>query len=176
MPRRPHLTRAVQHRLRRPLPTRVAGVAVSGVLLLAATSCGDGSVHVNPFDSSTADRSACQALIAALPTRVSDQPTHATSGSPYAAAWGDPAIVLRCGVGTPAEFTKFSACQRVNGVDWFAPESAYSDQRADVVLTTIGRAPRVDVLVPASDRPPVATLVDLATAIKAHTREVAPCP
>jgi hypothetical protein len=165
----------VQHLLRRPSPVGVAGVVVSAALLLGVTSCGGGAVHVDPFDSPAADRGACVKLIAAVPARVGNQRRRTTSGSPYAAAWGDPAIVLRCGVGAPAGFTPFSACQRVNGVDWFAPDSMFIDQGSDVLLTTIGRAPRVEVLVPARYRPPLATMVDLAPVITAHTRELAPC-
>ncbi|MCW2753511.1 MAG: hypothetical protein JWQ32_922 [Marmoricola sp.] len=165
----------MQHLLRRPSPARAAGVAVSAVLLLGVGACGDGAVHVDGFDSSAADRAACATLIASVPANVGNQRRHTTSGSPYAAAWGDPAIVLRCGVGTPAEFTRFSACQRVNGVDWFAPDRMFTDQSSDVLLTTIGRSPRVEVLVPARYRPPLATMVDLAPTILAHTREMAPC-
>lgn len=165
----------MQHLLRRPSPTRVAGVAVSALLLLGVSACGDGTVHVDPFESSAANRSACATLIGALPTHVSGKLRRTTSGSPYAAAWGNPAIVLRCGVGRPAGFTRFAACQRINGVDWFAPDSLYVDQSADALLTTIGRSPSVEVLVPARDRPPLATLVDLASVVAGHTREVAPC-
>lgn len=165
----------MQHRLRRPSPSRVAGVVVSAALLLGVSGCGDGTVHVDTFDAPAADRAACATLIGAVPSHVSGKLRRTTSGSPYAAAWGNPAIVLRCGVGRPAGFTKFAACQRINGVDWFAPDSAYVDQGSDAVLTTIGRSPAVEVRVPARDRPPLATLVDLASVILAHTREVEPC-
>ena len=49
------------------------------------------------------------------------------------------------------------------------------DQGADVVMTTIGRSPAVEVRVPASYRPSTAAMVDLAKVVKAHTREVSPC-
>lgn len=139
------------------------------------TACGDGSVHVDRFRVTAAGHDACPALLAALPSRVADQPRRRTSGTTYAAAWGSKAIVLRCGVGRPADYDKFSACQRANGVDWFVPEKVMEDQSADVVMTTIGRSPAVEVRVPASYRPATAPMVDLAKAIRAHTREIAPC-
>jgi hypothetical protein len=156
----------------------VAGVAAlaAGTLLLAG--CGSDDVHVGDYDVSTAGRAACPTFLEALPEQVSDQPSRAVTGSPYAAAWGEPgeaAIVLRCGVGTPTGFTKFSSCQRANGIDWFVPESQIEDQRADVLMTTIGREPAVEVLVPARYRPPVPAMVDLEQAIKAHTTETTPC-
>jgi len=122
-----------------------------------------------------AGHEACPALLGSLPTRVADQPRRRTTGSTFGAAWGKAAIVLRCGVGKPEHYDRFAACQRANGVDWFVPESIIEDQGADVVMTTIGRSPAVEVVVPASYRPSTAAMVDLATAIKQHTREVAPC-
>ena len=103
--------------------------------------------------------------MAALPAHVSDQSRRHTSGSPLGAAWGDPAIVLRCGVGAPEGYEPGSPCQRVNGVDWFVPEDQIEDQGSDVLLTTIGRSPAVEVAVPSDYRPPNAVMVDLADAI-----------
>ncbi len=93
----------------------------------------------------------------------------------YAAAWGDPAIVLRCGVPTPDGSDEFAVCQETNGVGWFVPEDQIEDQGADVVMTTIGFEPNVEVLVPADYRPPAAAMVDVAAAIKQSIREVKPC-
>jgi len=159
---------------RRPLPTRAAGVTV--LLALLAAGCGDGSVTIRNPDLPAADRAACTTLIDALPDRVDDLPRRTTKGSAFGAAWGDdPAIVLRCGVEKPKDFGKLSACQRANGVDWFVPDRIIEDQRADVVMTTIGRSPAVEVQVPARLRPTLAPMTDLAEAIKAHTELVAPC-
>ena len=60
-------------------------------------------------------------------------------------------------------------------MDWFVPEKMVTDQEADVVLTTIGRTPSVEISLPAEYRPPVAAMVDVAAAIKAHTRVVRRC-
>jgi hypothetical protein len=151
-------------------------LAASSLLLAGTLSgCGDGSAHVSSFHTPKSDRAACRALLTALPAKVDGKSARTTSGSRYAAAWGHPAIVLRCGVGVSVEFNKFSACQRADGVDWFIPDSDYKDQQSDAVLTTVGRSPRLDLLIPGSDRPPLAAMVDLAAAIKAHTRALSPC-
>jgi hypothetical protein len=151
------------------------GVAVLAALV-ALTGCGGSAVHVDDFRISAAGHERCQALLGALPARVADQHRRRSTGSTFAAAWGKPAIVLRCGVtGTPKGYDKFAACQRANGVDWFVPEQTIEDQSADVVMTTIGRSPVVEVTVPAHYRPATAPMVDLARAIKAHTREISPC-
>jgi len=146
---------------------------VLAVASFALSGCG--AVEVAATDASGAERRDCLALLDDLPHRVSERPRRETEGSPLGAAWGDPAIVLRCGVGAPEGYEPTSACQRVNGVDWFAPAEALTDQDEDVVLTTIGRKPAVEVVVPAEYRPPDATMVDLADAIKEHTEVVSPC-
>ena len=146
------------------------------LLLAGLSGCGGDAVDVRPTGVSGTDRTACTALVEALPSHVSDQPTRKVTGETKAgAAWGDPPVVLRCGVGTPKGYTRFAACQTANGVDWFIPDEAMQDQDTDVVMTTIGRAPDVEVVVPAEDRPPVAAMVDLAPTIKAHTRVTRRC-
>jgi hypothetical protein len=152
----------------------VAGVVVLATLL-ATVLAGCGAVHLDDPKVSAADRKACTALVKDLPHRVSERPRRETKGGDLGAAWGDPAIVLTCGVGTPDGYGPTSSCQRANGVDWFVPEDQISDQGKDVVMTTIGRKPRIEVDVPSDYRPPLATMVDLADAIKKHTRDVTPC-
>ena len=148
---------------------------MAGVGALAALVAGCGAVDVSADAGVRRRPAACQSLVDGLPQHVSGLARRDTEGNPLGAAWGDPAIVLRCGVGTPAGYQPASPCQRVNGVDWFVPEDALSDQGKDVVLTTIGRRPRVEVVVPARHRPPDATMVDLAPSIKQHTEVVSPC-
>jgi hypothetical protein len=140
--------------------------------VLATSSC---AVDVPDTEVSGAEREACTKLVDSLPDHVSDQEQRDTKGSSLAAAWGDPPIVLRCGVGRPAGYDRFSACQVVNGLGWFVPEQTIEDQGADVVMTTVGRDPAVEVKVPATYRPPDAVMVDLGQAVKAHTRLVKPC-
>jgi hypothetical protein len=123
-----------------------------------------------------ADARACTRLLDALPDAVSDQRRRAVSpAGAFAAAWGDPAIVLRCGVPRPAGFDRFSTCQVANDVGWFVPDAQIEDQSADVRMTTVGFAQNVEVLVPAGYRPPAAAMVDLAPAVKSSLREVQPC-
>ena len=75
------------------------------------------------------------------------------------AAWGDPAVVLRCGVDRPAALTATSEVLEVDGVEWFLEERPTA-----FVFTTVGRTPYVQVRVPAATprERAVAPLVDLA--------------
>lgn len=105
-----------------------------------------------------------------LPDSLADQPRRKVEDNPRGAAWGDPAITLRCGVTMPASFSRFSACQTVNDIDWYVPEKAIEDQNSDVVMTSIGRRPIVEVHVPAQLRPPASAMVDAGKILAAHTR------
>ncbi len=151
----------------------VAALCLGAVLGLAA--CGGDTVEVRGTGVTGAQRTACEELVADLPDRVADQGRRDTGGSRTGAAWGDPPIVLRCGVGTPATVGLTSQCQVADGLGWYVPLAGMNDQSTDVVMTTIERRPRVEVTLPARYRPPVAAMVDLTKAIKAHTRLVARC-
>ncbi|MCW2847819.1 MAG: hypothetical protein JWR90_1793 [Marmoricola sp.] len=148
---------------------------MAGVLALLALLLTGCKVDVPDTDVPTSQRQACRSLVTALPDHVSDQDRRGTTGNPLGAAWGDPAIVLRCGVGTPAGYDPLVGCQTVNGMDWFIPEAGMNDQQVDVVMTTYGRVPAVEVRLPAEYRPPVAAMVDLAATIAKHTKVVKSC-
>jgi hypothetical protein len=125
---------------------------------------------------SGADARACRALEDALPAKVADQSrVESDDGRGYGAAWGDPAIELRCGVPMPAGFDKFAGCQTANGVDWYVPESQQTGKAEDITMTTVGRSTNVEVRIPADYWPPVATMVDLAPAVKKALRAEKPC-
>ena len=83
--------------------------------------------------------------------------------SPRTAAWGDPAVVLRCGVGRPPGLTG-SEVVVVDRVGWVLAE-----RQAAYVFTTSDLATYVEVRVPRSTPRTAATapLVDLAAPIRA---------
>ena len=119
--------------------------------------------------------STCDALIRDLPDTVMDQGRRDVTPSPDAgsasgAAWGDPPIVLRCGVGRPAALTRSSRCDMVDDVGWF------SRRRGDGwAFTTIGRVAYVEVVVPGSYTPAANALADLASSISASVTIERPC-
>jgi hypothetical protein len=119
-----------------------------------------------------ADAGACRAFLNKLPgTLDGQQRREVTPGDALGAAWGDPAYVLRCGAQLPEEYSQSPTCDRIEGVDWFVPESAASDQTQDAVLVTLGRSPSIELTVPAKRRPPVDALIELAEYIKANTTQ-----
>ena len=133
----------------------------AGVVVFLTASCGGyGAVDVDPFTTESDTADTCSALLDDLPQVVDDAIRRDVSPADLpAAAWGQPAIVLRCGVSMPEEFDAFASCHVTNGVGWFVPESQVEDQQADVVMTTVGRVQHVQVVVPARYRPPAAAMV-----------------
>jgi Protein of unknown function (DUF3515) len=143
-------------------------------LAFSLAGCDSEPVEISSTTPATADLDRCRHLIDAVPETVSDEHRReVTPDDALGAAWGDPAIVLTCG-GT-WQVPAAANCQEVDGVDWYAPESQFADQDADVVLTTIGYSPVVRVEVPARYRPPAAAMVDLAPAIKKTLKHVSAC-
>jgi hypothetical protein len=87
-----------------------------------------------------------------------------------AASWGQPAIVLRCGLAALGPTT--DQCLTVDGVDWVIGPST-----DPLVATTYGRAPAAELSVPASyGRENLsAALVDLAAVAGALPRDGHAC-
>jgi hypothetical protein len=140
---------------------------------LATAGCSH-TLSVDAPQGSGAAARACAALVRALPARVADQPRRPVDPGPgYAAAWGDPAIVLRCGVRRPRGLDASASCQVVDGVGWFIPETQQTG--GPVTMTTVGRAENVEVRLPAAYFPPATAMVDLAPAVRRTIREVRPC-
>lgn len=86
-----------------------------------------------------------------------------TPDSRSVAAWGDPAVVARCGVGAPGPTDV--ECVEVDGVGWI-PESLSDGIR----FTTFGTEPAIEVLVPATYSPEPLLLPAFSAAAKALPR------
>jgi hypothetical protein len=126
------------------------------LVVLALTACsGGGSAPPAP----QAGSAACSALEQRLPRRVLDA-ERGSSDDAGTALWGDPAIVLRCGLAPPGPTS--TPCTVVNDVDWL-----FEDGDDEIRFTSYGREPAVEVTVPLSyGRGNAASaLVDLAGAV-----------
>ncbi len=123
-----------------------------------------------------AEARACAELIEALPDEVdgAEQVEVSPADAP-AAAWGDPAIVLRCGVPMPSEFDDYATCHETDGVGWFIPDDQVTGAATEITMTTIGRDVNIEVALPSVHWPPATAMVDLAPAIKQTTEELDGC-
>jgi len=142
-------------------------------LLIAVAGCSSaddsGSVAVPDPDAKAAK--ACQNLDKALPRTVDGLDRHDPEPrSALTAAWGSPAIILRCGVARPPKMIDPKVANgddpkaiggRVNGLDWLMEKRDDGSTR----FTTAERLAYVEVTVP-KGRDTSGMLVDLAAPIK----------
>ena len=142
MPGRPYLT----------------ATALGATLLVG---CGLGTVDVEPHDVETGSEQACAQLIKTLPDVVSDAVRREVEpASEQVAAWGDPPIILRCGVRLPAEYRRDAQLLDVEGVGWFPV-----DGNGGTFFTAVDGQPYVEVAVPDDYAPEAVVLADLAAAV-----------
>lgn len=112
-------------------------------------------------DAATTD--ACVKVFAKLPVQLGNlDPRKTDTNSSFVAAWGDPAIVLRCGVGKPAALNSPNGAglQDVNGVLW-QPDL----RKNQAVFTAVDRAVYVEVTVPSGADNPLTLLTGALTAL-----------
>jgi len=149
-------------------------------LVALLSACASGPVAVDVPDVPDDEAAACRALVAALPDEVDgEERREVTGGDGRAAAWGDPAIVLRCGVPMPEEFSSTASCLEANGTGWFVPDAvlASDDQSRDVTMTAVGVRPRVEVFLPGDYRPDGVANASarIGSVVADQLEEVRPC-
>jgi len=107
----------------------------------------------------------CSALVAALPTTLSGRVSRPVTGVPAgtAAAWGDPPIVLRCGVPPPASYVPGTPVISVQGVDFDTYPIG-----GQIRWTAVGRRAYVQILIPNTIEGQGALIADIAPVIAAH--------
>jgi hypothetical protein len=152
----------------------------AGVLALALVlaACGKEPVSIETLRLTTADEAACQRVANALPDTVDGQSRRKTQpAEALGGAWGDPPIIAECGVPVPATFNRTSPCQTADGVGWYVPDDEFRDDSSDLVISTAGYRPILQVTIPAKYRPEglAAAMVQLAPMVKEYTQLVKPC-
>jgi hypothetical protein len=117
-----------------------------------------------PEDTSAATVTTCAKVISALPLQLAGADVRRTASNPPSSsivAWGDPAIVLRCGVARPANLNPSLTAElfEVNGVLVLPAKTSSA-----TVFTVLDRSVYIDVSVPSSYAQP--PLGPIAAAIK----------
>jgi hypothetical protein len=125
---------------------------------------------VSPPPDNPAVQSACTKLLAALPTRLAglDPRRIVPPASPFVLAWGDPAVVLRCGVARPAGLVPAGTVQVFNASSVGRPAVYWLpvNQPKQNIFTTVDRGVYVEVTVPTGYRqPPLAPLSDAIASV-----------
>jgi Protein of unknown function (DUF3515) len=98
----------------------------------------------------------CPSVMAALPLELSGEPSRRVqSDTLFAYAWGEPPVVLVCGVDRPPGYVAGVSAIQINGVQWYV-DTADPDT---TVWTTVDRPVYVQVRLPAAvDSAPVTAL------------------
>lgn len=112
-----------------------------GVASLGVAGCGTTVATQSGPDAANPQ---CAEVLAALhgSSTLASLPRQEVTGQ-STAAWGDPAVIMRCGVTVPGPSTQ--GCLSVNDVDWAGPRDPKANDRRYV---TYGRSPAVEVFIP----------------------------
>ena len=125
---------------------------------VALSACSSGVEVAVP---SAAAGPACASAALLLPSSVSGLTRRDTDpSSSGVAAWGDPAVIARCGVAAPGPTD--TECIEVDGVGWI-PQALSDGTR----FTSFGTDPALEVLVPKAYAPEPLLLPVFAPAAKA---------
>jgi hypothetical protein len=130
---------------------RSAAIASLSLLLIGCSRPVD--VQAPPIDES------CEPILAAAPINILGELQRETTPADAAAiAWGDPPIVLVCGISieVPAD----AQVVEVDGVAWVAQST-----EAGTVFTTLDAVPALQVRVPVDYRPEIDVLSELGDVI-----------
>lgn len=113
----------------------VAAIATVFAFATSSPRTPSAPVVIGAVPAPQAESAECGALLNALPDQLGDY-SRATTADPTprgAAAWradGEP-VVLRCGIGRPAEFVVGSPIQVVDDVQWFRIDDRPGDHPDD---------------------------------------------
>jgi hypothetical protein len=124
------------------------GAQVADVSGTTSSPRGDlPPVEVDTPEVTPAADLACPVLMGQLPLELAGETSRLVdSDTPFAYAWGDPAVVLVCGVDPAAGYVVGASTIVISGVEWFVDTS----DPDLVVWTTVDRIVPVQVRVPAS--------------------------
>ncbi len=138
-----------------------AGIAASCVCGALAGCARPVAVTPAQLDSEVA--AACAQLMAALPSELADVGARrkVTPASSATAAWGDPPVLLRCGVPVPAALEAQSLLVTVDSVDWFGEQLT-----GGYLLTTVGRVLNIELTVPTAHGPAPEVATEFATVVR----------
>ena len=141
------------------MPSSHRLVLVAGMLIAAAGLAGcSTTIHLEP--AADANNPSCAEVSVLLPDAVGDLDRVWTDAQ-ATGAWGEPTVVLRCGVDVPAPSTE--VCTTIGGVDWLVLDQEDERQR----LVTYGRDPAVEVIIRRGEELDFRTVVEsLSTSIQ----------
>lgn len=123
----------------------------------------------------------CEKVLEQLPVQVhglNPRVVHTTPDTPYVVAWGDPPVILRCGVDRPAALHPGATKQLLSATGRSGPYFDVTHSGDDEVWTAVDRAVYISVSVPvqyaSGPVPPIARAIARALPPVCTTRYTAP--
>lgn len=142
-------------RRRRPGRPKAIALLVVFAALLVVAAAGYAVLRPRPLAIEPAAAGAdpaCARVAAAWPRVVAGRERAPVAQDPAGvAAWGEPAIVARCGVPAPPPTTH--DCIAADGVDWVARPLPAGQGGGGTLFLSYGRDPAIEVRVPAAYAP-----------------------
>jgi hypothetical protein len=170
-------------------------LVVIALLLLATISggsdetSGSGAGPTPPVTASAPPQAsrqsaACTKVLAQLPVelgKLAPRIVHTTQDTPFVVAWGDPAVVFRCGVDRPASLKPGSSAQYFANGPETGPFYDVTRSGDANVWTTVDRGPYISITVPAGYQgadvlPPISQAIAKALPAVCTTDPSAPNP
>ena len=140
-------------------------MALGATAVVLVSGCSS-AVEIAP--TSLADGEVCRAVASAWPADVGDHARREVSDASAGAAYGDPAIIARCGV--PALGPTTDDCIEVDGLGWVAQPLSDGTR-----FTTFGRDPAIEVLIPKDYAPEPLLLPAFSKAAQALPKNSLAC-
>ena len=154
----------------------VVVLAIGAAVTLGLINKNNPVVDRGPLPVATvgqpgADSAACKTLMPQLPQTLAGASRRILEGGGDGiAAWGDPAIILRCGMETPQELTCSAELTEINSVQWL-PLSG--DGSGDTTFLAADRTVRIAVTVPTGTG--TDAMGDLSSIVGTTLKQRPPC-
>lgn len=132
------------------------GAIVTGFVIAARVTAEQSAPQTGPLAVPAAPAPGetgryCSQLMPLLPHDLSGSPRRELiAGTPGQAAWGDPAIILRCGLSDPAELTCAAPLTKFTGAGGTSVEWLRTASDTSVTYLVVDRPVRIAVTVPDS--------------------------
>jgi hypothetical protein len=99
-----------------------------------------------------AQAASCSKVLEQLPVslgKLAPRVVHTTPDTPFVVAWGDPPVLLRCGVARPKDLVPGSSAQFISGGELDGPYYDVQREGDANVYTTVDRGPYIALTIPA---------------------------
>lgn len=129
----------------------VTALVLAQRIISAGDEADTGPLAVATAPAPGAETRWCDDVIARLPAELADGPRRELMvAEPGVAAWGDPAVILRCGITDPAELTCAAPLTRVSDAAGRAVEWLRLTQGTAATFIAVDRPVRIAVTLPSS--------------------------